>query len=245
MTGSSAGVFLTATWRHLLMLNYEVDPALLGPLVPDGTRLDMHGGRTWISLVGFRFLDTRVLGVPVPFHRDFDEVNLRFYVRREVGKEVRRAVVFVRELVPRAAIAWLARLVYNEPYTTLPMRSAITDGPPLRAQYAWKLAGHWHSFGATAADRFDIPPGDSSEAFITEHYWGYTRQRDGSTVEYQVEHPRWGVARATDIVIDADLAALYGADLASFLSRPTSAFLADGSAVSVRRAVSLPRSTAP
>jgi uncharacterized protein YqjF (DUF2071 family) len=236
------GIFLTAEWRHLLMLNYEVDPAVLAPLVPAGTLPDTHDGRTWMSMVGFRFLDTRVLGIPVPFHRDFVEFNLRFYVRREVNGEVRRAVVFVRELVPRAAIAWIARLAYNEPYTALPMRSTITPGPPLRAQYDWRLSGKWNSCGGTAAGWFDLPAEGSLEAFITEHYWGYTRQRDGSTVEYEVEHPRWGVSAATDVVVDADLEALYGRQLAGFLSRPASAFQADGSGVSVRRAVSLPRS---
>jgi hypothetical protein len=239
MTPPMPGIFLTAAWRHLLMLNYEVDPALLQPLVPRGTSLDAHDGRTWVSLVGFRFLDTRVLGMPVPFHRDFDEFNLRFYVRREVDGEVRRAVVFIRELVPRAAIALLARLAYNEPYTALPMRSTITLGPPLRAQYAWRMNGRWQSCGGTADGGFMLPEAGSLEEFITQHYWGYTRQRDGSTVEYRVEHPQWGVARAVDVVVDADLTALYGDAIASFLVKPGSAFLAEGSAVSVRRAVSL------
>ena len=234
--------FLTAAWRHLLMLNCEMDPALLQPLVPRGTTLDTHDHRTWVSLVGFRFLETRVLGVPVPFHRDFDEVNLRFYVRRETGGEIRRGVVFLRELVPRAAIALLARAVYNEPYTALPMRSTITNGPPLRAQYAWRLNGRWNSCGGTAGDQFTLPAADSHEEFITEHHWGYTRQRDGSTVEYRVEHPRWGVTPAVDVVVDADLPALYGDAIASFLVKPASAFLADGSGVSVRRAVALPHS---
>ena len=239
MNTPNPGIFLTAAWHHLLMLNYEMDPALLQPLVPRGTVLDTHDGRTWGSLVGFRFVDTRVLGVPVPFHRDFDEINLRFYVRREVNGEVRRAVVFVRELVPRVAIALLARAVYNEPYTALPMRSTITAGPPLRAQYAWRLDGHWHSFGGTASGPFEVPAAGSAGEFITEHYWGYTRQRDGSTVEYRVEHPQWGVAPVRDVVVDADLKALYGDAIASLMVRPASAFLADGSDVSVRRAVSL------
>ena len=242
MTPPMPGIFLTAAWRHLLMLNYEMDPALLQPLVPPGTSLDTHDGTTWASLVGFRFLDTRVLGVPVPFHRNFDEFNLRFYVRREVEGEVRRAVVFVRELVPRAAIALLARLAYNEPYTALPMRSTITPGPPLRARYAWRLNQRWHSCAGTAGEPFAVPAPGSLAEFITQHYWGYTGQRDGSTVEYRVEHPHWGVARAVDVEVDADLAALYGAAMAAHLTRPASSFLADGSAVSVRRAVSLPRS---
>ena len=236
------GIFLTAAWRHLLMLNYEMDPALLQPLVPRGTELDTHDGHTWASLVGFRFLDTRVLGLPVPFHRNFDEVNLRFYVRREVNGEVRRAVVFVRELVPRMAIALLARAVYNEPYTALPMRSTIAPGPPLRAEYAWRLDERWHRCGGTAGGPFELPVAGSLGEFITEHYWGYTRQRDGSTVEYRVEHPPWGVTPAVDVVVDADLKLLYGDALASALVTPASALLAEGSAVIVRRAAALPHS---
>ncbi|MES2569397.1 MAG: DUF2071 domain-containing protein, partial [Verrucomicrobiota bacterium] len=114
--------FLTAEWRHLAMLNFATDPALLRPLVPAGTELDEFGGTTYLSVVGFLFLKTRVLGAGFPFHRDFEEVNLRFYVRRKVGGEWRRGVVFIREMVPRQIIALIARVVFGEPYSALPMR---------------------------------------------------------------------------------------------------------------------------
>ena len=106
--------FLTAEWRSLAMLNYVVDPALLAPMVPRGTELDSFDGRTYMSLVGFRFERTRVRGIWIPLHSDFDEVNLRFYVRRRVSGEIRRGVVFIREVVPRWAIAAVARAVYGE-----------------------------------------------------------------------------------------------------------------------------------
>ena len=132
------------------MLNYEVPPALLLPLVPAGTELDTWGGVTLASVVGFRFLDTRVLGMSIRGHRDFDEVNLRFYVRRyaEDGRW-RRAVVFIRELVPRRAIATVARWFYNEPYSAVPMRHELEmakagDGEAGRAAYSWRCAGRWH-----------------------------------------------------------------------------------------------------
>ncbi|MDE0204502.1 MAG: DUF2071 domain-containing protein, partial [Candidatus Tectomicrobia bacterium] len=99
-------VFLSANWRHLVMVNYEVDPNLLRSWLPAGVELDTWQGRTLASVVGFEFLATRVLGVQVPGHQDFHEVNLRFYVRRRVGGGWRRGVVFVKELVPRRAIAW-------------------------------------------------------------------------------------------------------------------------------------------
>src|SRR4026208_556537 len=96
-----ASPFLTAEWRRLAMLSFEIDPRVLSPLVPAGTELDEWQGRTFASLVGFLFLDTRVFGLAVPFHRNFEEVNLRFYVRRMASDGLRRGVVFVKEIVPR------------------------------------------------------------------------------------------------------------------------------------------------
>src|SRR5215831_8739585 len=115
----SSRPFLTAEWRMLAMLNYVVDPAMVADLVPRGTEFDSFDGRTYISLVGFRFERARVRGLWIPFHSDFDEVNLRFYVRRVLEGEVRRGVVFIREVVPRWAIAATARRTYNEPYVAL------------------------------------------------------------------------------------------------------------------------------
>lgn len=215
-----------------------MDPAVLAPLVPAGTALDAFDGRTLASVVGFRFLRTRVLGVPVPGHRDFDEVNLRFYVRREVAGEVRRGVVFVRELVPRAAIAWLARRAYNEPYLAAPMRSTVpaAGAPPGRLVYGWRTGGRWQQVAATADGAPAVPGPESEAAFITHHLWGYTRQPDGGTLEYEVEHVRWGVWRAAAPALDADVAGLYGPRFVPALAcPPVSAFIADGSPVVVYR----------
>src|SRR5579862_1786215 len=159
MTGPR--VFLTAEWRCLAMLSFTVDPALLLPLVPRGTELDSHDGRTLLSLVGFRFLRTRVLGIPIPLHRDFDEVNLRFYVRRETGGELRRGVTFIREIVPRRLIAAVARLAYNEPYVALRMQSEVPASPgvsPSRVRYAWKNASWQHMTMSIAGTPFVPDP---------------------------------------------------------------------------------------
>jgi uncharacterized protein YqjF (DUF2071 family) len=222
------------------MLNYEVEATLLRPLVPRGTELDLWEGRALASVVGFRFLRTRLLGVPVPFHRDFEEVNLRFYVRRVTPNgDARRGVVFVRELVPRAAIAYIARAVYNEPYLALPMRSSAPVSPsdaPGRIAYEWRMRSRWESVSATAAGAAAIPSPASEATFITEHYWGYTRQRDGRTVEYEVAHPPWRVWDAQSPALVADLPALYGASFAAPLARPPrSSYIAEGSEVTVFR----------
>ncbi|QSQ16598.1 YqjF family protein [Myxococcus landrumensis] len=231
--------FLTATWRYLLMLNYEVDPKVLAPLVPRGTELDTWQGKTFASMVGFRFLDTRVRGLAVPFHRDFDEVNLRYYVRYRGPEGWRRGVAFVRELVPRWAIATVARVLYNEPYLALPMRHSVEmqgaeQGTRGRVEYAWKHAGQWHRLAAHTRGTPVSSTEGSQEEFITEHYWGYTPQRDGGCAEYRVEHPRWSVWQAEDVTFDCDVSRLYGDRFVPFLrGTPASAFVADGSGVAV------------
>lgn len=238
--------FLTAEWRWLAMLNYRVAPELLRPYVPAGTELDCRNGATYLSIVGFLFRDTRVFGVPVPFHRHFVEVNLRLYVRRTVNAEVRRAVTFIRELVPRRAIATVARLAYNEPYTALQMRHHLgpndaRTGAPASVEYRWRHRGSWCRISVGPTGTAQPLGAGSEEEFITEHYWGYTRQRDGGTVEYRVEHPPWRVWQLRSALLEGDVAPLYGEEVAAAISgEPASAFLADGSSVSLSLPVRLP-----
>ena len=218
------------------MLNYPIERALLQSLVPRGLELDEFASITYVSVVGFLFLETRVLGIPFPFHRNFEEVNLRFYVRHRAPEGWRRGVVFVREIVPRRAIATLARLLYGEPYSAFPMTHAIErNADQLRCRYEWQHKGRREFIAATAKGESQlIEPGSLGE-FITEHYWGYTA-RDGRCTQYQVEHPSWRVWHATDAQFEADVASLYGAEFVAALSTPpASAFIAEGSPVSVRR----------
>ena len=238
------------------MLNYAIDPALLTARIPRGTVLDLHDDRGWVSVVGFIFLDTRVMGVPVPGHRDFEELNLRFYVRRDVpdparGVEFRRGVAFVKELVPRWAIATIARLVYHEPYEAVSMRHTIlrADGVPNRAinaeaalsvgdsvSYEFQLRKEWGEVRGTVASEAGPSVPGSHAHFITEHYWGYTACPDAATAEYEVVHPEWAVHEVKDAALTGDLEALYGPELGRALSRPPdSAFIAVGSEIAVHR----------
>jgi hypothetical protein len=217
--------FLTAEWRDLAILNYAVDPLLLQPFVPPTTELDFFEGNTYLSLVGFRFLNTRLLGVPVPLHRDFDEVNLRFYVRRAD----RRGVVFIREIVPKFAVATVARLAYGENYVVLPMSHEIAADS---AEYRWKHRGAWNSIRVEVSGE---PGSGALENFITEHYWGYSLR-----YEYEVQHPSWLMRRATRARFEGDTL-FYGPEFARILERePDSAVLAEGSAVWVMRPEKLP-----
>ncbi len=231
--------FLTAEWRWLAMLNYRVEHELLHPYVPAGTELDSWNGATYLSVVGFLFRDTRVRGVPVPFHRHFEEVNLRLYVRRTAGSEVRRAVTFICELVPRRAIATIARLSYNEPYTALPMHHRLRPGDartgaPSVVEYRWRYRGERCAISVEPVGAAQPLEAGSEEEFIAEHYWGYTRQRDGGTVEYRVDHVPWRVWQVRNARLEGDVAPLYGPELAAAISgTPASAFLADGSPVTL------------
>lgn len=235
MSGSAAKPFLTAQWRDLVMLNWPVDAALLAPLVPAGTELDLREERCYLSLVAFRFLDTRVRGVYVPGHRDFEEINLRFYVKRSAGGETRRGVVFIKEIVPRAAIAFVARALYGEPYVSLPTASEVrADAAGKTAGYSWRQDAFAHSVALECGPVAAEPAPGSREAFIAEHYWGYTARRGGATAEYRVAHPAWAIRAATKAVCAVDAERLYGAELGRALSGPPEfAFLAEGSAVEV------------
>ncbi|MEO6872942.1 MAG: DUF2071 domain-containing protein [Chthoniobacterales bacterium] len=228
--------FLTAEWRQLVMLNYAVERKLLAPLVPRGVELDAFDGVCYVSVVGFLFLDTRIFGIAFPFHRDFEEVNLRFYVRQRAPEGWRRGVVFVKELVPRRAIAFLARTIYGEPYSAVPMSHEITerDGQTT-LRFAWQRAGRTEFVAATTAGEPAFVTPGSLEEFITEHYWGYNTHRGRST-QYQVEHPSWRIWRATEPRFEADVRTLYGAGFVEALATaPASSFVAEGSEVIVRR----------
>jgi uncharacterized protein YqjF (DUF2071 family) len=243
----SKRVFLTAEWRDLVMLNYEVDPSLLRRYVPFGTLLDSFQGKTYISLVGFRFCGTRLLGCfPVPFHADFEEVNLRFYVRRidtsnrnETSGEERRGVVFIAEVVPRRAIATTARLVYGENYKCLPMKHRIqAEACGRTIEYQWAIGQQWCKLSAQTSGPPSHPSPGSLEQFITEHYWGYSSRRTGGCLEYHVSHVPWEVWTAPAAAFEGDARILYGRELGAVLDRsPESAFVASGSPVTVFRGV--------
>lgn len=234
-------IFLTANWRNLVMLTYEVEPDILFPRVPAGTELDLFRGRALVSVVGFQFLDTRVLGLPIPMHRSFPEVNLRFYVRRSAGGELRRGVAFIKEIVPRRAIAYVARTLYHENYIRLPMRERIVAAADdasqcLSLEYGWRLRQQWNRLQAATSKALAPPAAGSLQQFIAEHHWGYATQPDGGCLEYRVQHPRWQVAEADDSVLECDVETLYGGEFVEPLRRtPCSALLVDGSSVTVSR----------
>jgi uncharacterized protein len=238
--------FLTAEWRDIVMVTWATSPSVLRPYIAAGTELDLWNGDPLVSMVAFDFRDTRVLGRHIPFHVRFPEVNLRFYVRRRMPDgSWRRGVTFVQEMVPRTAIALVARTFYGEPYVSRPMRRVavpddesdhFADGAGRSLVYEWKRDGEWERVITLVTERPHAVASDSVETFIAEHFWGYTHRRRKPTMEYRVEHPSWLISMAEDCLIEADLPSLYGKRLAeSFTSTPVSTFVADGSDVRVYR----------
>ncbi len=255
---------LTAEWRNFVLLNFPVPTDIIANLAPPSTEPDLHNGQSYISIVGFSFQNVRLFGVPVPGHTNFPEINLRYYVRRTVDKEVRRGVVFAREIVPRRAVAILANHLYNESYITRPMRSDIRIvgaelSPDDTIEYSWKSRSRqriplpfreglgegsaarssshpWNHLAAQVTAHLAFPTPDSLEEFLVEHYWGYVRGRDGQTREYRVVHNPWRVAPAESVIWDCDIATTYDSPLAEFLAAPpTSAIIAEGSPIQLFR----------
>jgi uncharacterized protein len=227
--------FLTAEWLNLLMANYAMDPKLLKKYVPRHTELDSFNGTHYVSLVGFLFKNTKVRGISFPFHRNFEEVNLRFYVRYKEQHQWKRGVVFMKEIVPRRMISFIANTIYNEKYATHTMNHKwLTTDNGLHIEYNWKVGSEWNYLQALAEKEPQPILAGSEEEFITEHYWGYTFVNETCTGVYEVEHPKWKVHAVKQFDVKCSAAKLYGNDFAEALSsQPRSVFLAEGSPIKV------------
>ena len=226
--------FLTAEWRKLIMANYEIDPVILKKYIPTGTELDSWNNKYYVSLVGFMFLKTKLLGVTIPFHSNFPEVNLRFYVRYISGNDLKRGVVFINEFVPKPAITFVANNLYKERYVTYAMKHKWEIDEQLTIGYYWKKNSEWNKLEVTANSNFNELKVGSKEEFITEHYWGYSSIDKSKTGEYEVAHPRWNIYPIENYNVDCDFKKLYGDDF-DFLNykQPASVFLAEGSPVTI------------
>ncbi len=229
--------FLKAEWRKLALANYEIDPNILKKYLPYKTEFDLWNNTCYISLVGFMFLNTKMLGIKIPFHVNFEEVNLRFYVKYKDKSEWKRGVVFIKEIVPKHAIAFIANKVYKEHYQTMKMKHQwLKNNQARKIEYQWKLKGKWNVFAVNAQlPSTEIKAGSEAE-FITEHYWGYSKINATKTYEYEVTHPRWNQYQVNDYLIDVDFKSVYGTDFAQLTGlKPKSVMLAEGSSITVEK----------
>ncbi len=237
------GIFLYATWEYLVMLNYEVDPAIFKSHLPPYTEIDYYKGKALVSVVGFLFNNTRVIKIRWPGHVNFEEVNLRYYVKRFDENKWKRGVAFISEIVPKYIIAGLANSLYNEHYSVAEMKHKIEIRPDgIYTEYTWKQAGNdWNKIAVTGSPVLQNIAEGSEEEFIFEHYFGYNKLNASTTIEYSLNHPVWQVYPVTDFTLDCDIEKLYGKSFVPFIQhqKPHSVFLARGSDVQVRMPVKI------
>ena len=227
--------FLKANWEDIVMVNYAIDPSVLQPYLPYGVELDMHEGQCFVSLVGFQFNKSNIFGIPMPFYGSFDEVNLRFYVKRNDGGEIKRGVVFISEVVPYKIVAVMANKLYKEHYSVAKMTSSIVvENGVKKIDYNWQPDQETFFIHTSFHNESQPISPDSLEEFIYEHYYGFTKVSETETWEYRVNHPRWEANKIMSYNINCDFEEMYGSDF-SFLNsqKPYSVYNALGSEVSI------------
>ncbi len=228
--------FLTARWQKLIMANYAIDPAILQPFLPKHTEIDLFEGKAYVSLVGFMFLKTKIFGVPIPFLGNFEEVNLRFYVKRKVGNSTRRGVVFINETVPYKIVALIANWLYKEHYVAVPTKHEWQKNDETQGvNYYWKQAKKWQFIKLNANLNPKPMTKGSVEEFIFEHYYGYTKIDETQTEEYKIQHPSWQTYIVNNYEIACDFENMYGKAFAHLTNEtPLSVMLAEGSNIAVK-----------
>lgn len=227
--------FLTAKWQNIIMANYEIDPSHLAPYLPKGVEFDYYQGKAYVSLVGFLFKDTSIFKIPIPFFGTFEEVNLRFYVIKKVGNEIRRGVVFINETVPNKTVAWVANKLYKEHYTAiLTKHTWKIKEPSKEIEYQWLVNKKWNSLKVVASTTKEKMKQDSIEEFIYEHYFGYTKVNTNESIEYKINHPSWEINKVNEYHINCNFGTFYGNDFEVLnTTKPHSIMLAEGSEISV------------
>jgi uncharacterized protein YqjF (DUF2071 family) len=226
---------LTAYWNNLVMLNFEIDVAALQPYLPAYTEIDLYNNKCLISLVAFQFSNAKFLKLPIPFYRNFPQINLRFYVKRQFKNEIRKGVVFIKEIAEGKLLKAGAALLYNEHYFNLPTRQSFENSNNyLNANYEWNFKNEWNGIHSIANKEKSAPTVNSIEAFITDRYWGYTKISKNKTAEFKVEHPVWNIHTLKSFEFQCNSKEIYGEQLhAALLKKPLCAFMVDGSFVKV------------
>jgi uncharacterized protein len=229
-------IFLKANWENIIMANYVINPKILVPFLPKGVELDFFNDKCYISLVGFMFKNIKLFNIPIPFFGSFEEINLRFYVKRiDENGLTRRGVVFINETIPYPIVAWMANKLYNEQYTVVPTKHNIVEDKFFKiVEFEWLLNQKWNSIKVQATVASKEMEKNSLERFIYEHYFGYTKISESETEEYKLQHPSWKVSQVTDYAIDCNFEAMYSKSFSVLNEiKPEAVFIADGSAVAI------------
>tara|TARA_B100000809_G_scaffold118758_1_gene117075 strand:- start:46028 stop:46750 length:723 start_codon:yes stop_codon:yes gene_type:complete len=230
-------VFLKANWLRLASANYIIDPAILDKHIPNGTLLEAHNGKHYVSLVGFRYCETRLLNIRVPYHHIFEEINLRFYVKREISPgNWRSEVAFAKLFFPKKALTLVAKYIYKENYETLNMRHSWTEKENhLLTSYGLHKK-NWHNFEIQSDKKSRKVASDSSEFFFSKHYWGTSQIDHRSSTVYEIEHPDWEAYDIVDSNVSFDFNTIFGSEFKHLTNtQPDSVHLFKGSEVIVNK----------
>ena len=237
--------FVSAYWSDLILLSYAVPDRLLLPRIAPFD-LDYWDGQAYVSVVGFHFGKTRILGVPpgplLPNVANFAQWNLRTYVRRKVNevgsshaKQAAGGIVFLKEFVPSPMVTGLVRTLYNENYVTAPLSLTLqSEGNTLDVCYSLEVGGRKHTIAAKSVLAPSKLKAGSADEFFIERYWGSPGAYGNKVISFQIAHAPWNTYDISSCDVDADFGLLYGKDW-EFLNnrKPDYAAWCDGSSVGI------------
>lgn len=233
----STSIFLKGEWRNLIMINYQIDPEVLGAYLPPHTELDTFNGKHYVSLVGFLFKDSKVKGVIVPYQRTFEEINLRFYVRHLSADGIwKHGVVHIKEITTKKLKALVANKIFGENFEACDTRHLWSNPTEdkVSVEYMWKRTTDWDWIAITATGVSYFPKQKTEEQFITERDRVYNKGKKNITTEYNVEHTSWRIHKVHYSDINCNFEKNFGKDFACLnKTKPSSVFLADGSPITV------------
>jgi uncharacterized protein len=197
-------VVAAQAWREAAFLHWRVDPGVVAPLLPRGTRPDLHDGSTWVGLIAFELREARIAPFgPVPFFGSFTEVNVRLYAVDDAG---RRGVVFRSLEASRLPAVLAARALYGLPYRWA--RTAHERDGEVHRYRSDRIRESARSRIAVRADR-SREAVDDTALFLTAR-WALFQGRGARTRWMPNEHEPWRLHPAELLELDDDLVARAG-----------------------------------
>ena len=237
-------VLMTARFSEVVAVNFQIDPKVLAPRIPKGLELDFYKGETYVSLVAMMLRDVRVWGIPIHIATGFEELNMRFYVRRKDGDGYQRGACFIKDYVSSGAAAWILGSLFKADFHKIKMKHDNTgfadDGESVPSvDYRWKVGDHWNRLRIKARSKVQKTGSDTKVGFILNHNNEYS-SRKGKTLEYRATHPTWTVWDAAQANFTCDVKTLFGQEFEKPLSkRPASVFVASGSDFTIYKPTTL------
>ena len=239
-TSTPGKKLITAKFSELVAVNFQIDPKILEPRVPRGLELDFFHDETYVSLVAMMLRDVRVWGIPIHIATGVEKFNLRFYVRRRLGDEIRRGSCFIKDYVSSGSAAWILGSLYKSDFHKMKMKhdnsgfDGLADSVP-SADYSWKVNDNWNRLRVKGLNRIQNTGRDTKHGFFLDHDYEYA-QRKGKTLEYSSSRPKWTIWNAAQASFQCDVKQLFGLEFAKALGRrPASVFLSRGSDVTTYR----------